>query len=273
MKKSFWVACIILTNSSICFSQVIKKQVHIPLNNLTGIPYTNQQGEIFIQGFEIDNAGSYLFLNGSASLTSLVKFNATKNVYRKTYKDDLGSQLFIYGSKIHIFNYLSNDLSVLDANGNILSKYNHITSDKINSYRFLDSNLIIDVNKPKSFDLDYKLYNLKGQKIKNINNIYNLPPKVYRNDQAVTGVIYLGKWDNKYLFWYIDDKRLDFERFWITNDNGDVLKTKYFQSKQFGNGFEEVGEFKKLRNGTIYILGYNGKDGIITELSPAEMFK
>jgi hypothetical protein len=29
----------------------------------------------------------------------------------------------------------------------------------------------------------------------------------------------------------------------------------------------------KLMNGSIFVLGHNGKDGIVTELSPYEMFK
>jgi len=137
----------------------------------------------------------------------------------------------------------------------------------------VDSSLVIDVvKKSDAGALDYDLYTLSGTKIKRITNPFNLPLRVFKNDQAEPGVLYVGKWGNNYVFWSYDDKRLGYEKFWLANDDGQVLKTAYFQSKQLGMRFENE-QGGKLRNGSIFVLGHIGKEGIVTELSISEMFK
>ena len=37
---------------------------------------------------------------------------------------------------------------------------------------------------------------------------------------------------------------MGYEKFWLVNEDGEVLKTKFFESKQFGLGFENMDEFK-----------------------------
>lgn len=273
MKKSSLLTLLIVINLSVCFSQTgIKRQIVVPMNNLNGVPYSVVEGFLSLDGFEIDKAGNFYFLNGNTKSSILVKVKENKFLYRKTYNGYIGSQLHIFNNNIYVLNYSKNNISVFATNGSLITRYNHITSENINSYRFVDSTLVIDTL-DNSGDLNYALYSIKGQKIKNISNPYNLPDRVFRNEQATGSVLYLGKWNNKYLFWYIDPKRIGYEKFWLVNDDGEVLKTKFFESKQFGTGYEDFEEFKKLRNGSIFVFGHKGKQGIITELSPAEMFK
>jgi hypothetical protein len=191
----------------------------------------------------------------------------------KTFKGYAGSQLYIYDNKVYVLNPVKNNISVYSTNGELVNEVNHFTADTINSYRFIDSTLITDlVTTANGGAWNYCQYNLSGKKKRKINNPYELPSTVYIKDQAKTGVLYLGKWNNKYVFWFIDDSRMGYEKFWLVNEKGTILSTKYFLSKKFGTGFENLEEFKKLRNDSIFIFGHDGKDGIVTELPLTGMF-
>ncbi|MES2377294.1 MAG: hypothetical protein V4553_11975 [Bacteroidota bacterium] len=272
MKNALLTTLLISFNVAASLSQAIK-QTHIPLDNTSGIPFSKQQRDVFVDGFEIDKFGNYYFLGGNTISTWLVKFNGTKSIYRKKQGVNIGQKLYIHNDKVYTFNYLRNTLSVSGMDGEQISTYKKITPQRINSFRFIDSTLIVDNNDKVDISLtNYQLYTLTGQKNGITFNAYNIPEDIVKN-KDIRNSVYLGKWNGKYLFWTVDDKRLDFEKYFLVNNKGAIEKTKSLNSKPFGHGFEDYEEFKKLRNGVIYIFGYKGKGGIITQLSVTEMFK
>lgn len=283
MKRVIFIAILVFVAVSTSFCQsIIIKQTHIPLDNIKGIPYSKSDGELSVDGFDVDEQGNFYFLNigapgsnGLPNSTLIVKYYGNKSIYRKNYKAVIGDNLYIYNKYIYSLNQMTNDICVLTTDGVISNRYKHVTTASINSYRFLDGGLIIDViNNSVGNGMTYDLFTLSGTKVKSIPNAYNLPPSLFVDNRTPTDAVYLGKWNNKNVFWYIDDKRqVGYEKFWIADDDGNVLKTKFFQSKIFGTGFENIEEVKKLRGSSIFIFGHNGKDGIITELSLTEMFK
>jgi hypothetical protein len=272
MKVFVFISAISLVCISLGFGQTIKLQTHIKMDNLNGIPYSIVEGNINVDGFDVDDNGNYYFLVGNQNSSVIVKFSGEKKIFRKTYSEYIGGQLYIYDKNIFVFNQIAKRISLYSTDGSIVNKYDNITSKSVNSYRFVDGNIVIDMIKETDpGSLDYDLYTLFGKRISRISNPYNLPSSVFTGEQAKPGVKFIGKWNGKYIFWEFDENRIEYEKFWLVNEQGTLLKTKYFQSKQFGLGFEYISG--KLRNGNIFVLGHNGKDGIVTELSTAEMFK
>src|ERR1700733_3272045 len=107
-KTKIFLLSVFLTVVSCCSSQIIKRQVRIPLNNLSGVPYyisndvdTHPAG---INGFEIDTAGNYYFMAGDKQkgTTTLAVFKGNKQMYRKTYKTYFASKLCINNDKLYL---------------------------------------------------------------------------------------------------------------------------------------------------------------------------
>lgn len=272
MKRNIVLFAFILSGNMAALAQSpVKKQTHIPLSNLKGIPYTFADRAYYVGGFDVDDSGNYYFLNGDNVVSTLVKFNGDKLIYRKKSKDYTGIQFYISGNNLFVLNYLSHSLYAVDKDGNLLKAYSHFTNKPINTSRFLDTMLVLDVLN-SNMTLNYYAYSLSGKFYKNTQNPFDLPNNIYAKNRSVTDAVYIGKWNDKYVFWDVDSRRQGYEKYWLVNVNGDVLKTRYYQSKVFGETFEIPENYEKIKNNTIYVFGHNGTDGIITELSLSDMF-
>src|SRR5581483_2562699 len=162
-------------------SQIIKKQVIIPLNNLNGVPYNtnNEMRDYSIDGFDIDSSGQYYFVGGNPikGTTVLVVFKDAKVKYRKIYKDYFANKLFIYSDTLYLFDnnhpmnnvgFVKNDLYELNKeNGMILKKHSHIIENTINSYECIDSLIVLwIIDKTKGAgSYFFALINLNGKLI------------------------------------------------------------------------------------------------------------
>jgi hypothetical protein len=272
MKKTILLASFIFFLCIVSRAQSpIKRQIHIPLDNLKGIPYTFSEMNYYVDGFDVDGEGNYYFLNNENGFGTLAKFSGAHQEYRKKSKAYIGNQFYISGDNVLFLNYFSKGLAIFNLNGTFVKNISHFTKQNINSSRFQDSLLILDVMNEKA-TLNYYLYSQSGEFIRKVNNAFALPANVIIKDQAITGVIYLGKWDNEYVFWYIDDKRNGYEKFWIANNTGKIIKTVYYKTNMLGSTFENPGDYTKIKNNSIYILRHNAETGIITELSLKDMF-
>ncbi|MDB5137766.1 MAG: hypothetical protein JWP37_4369, partial [Mucilaginibacter sp.] len=130
------------------FAQVFNKnQSRIPLDNIKGIPYCIANEHYSICGFEVDKKGNMYFLGGQKNAILSV-FHGGKQIYRRIYKefDADKIQLINDDNELLIFNpSKDNSLFALKiSDGSIINKYNNITSENVNSHRFIDSILVID---------------------------------------------------------------------------------------------------------------------------------
>ena len=96
------------------------------------------------------------------------------------------------------------------------------------------------------------------------------------NNLKNNSIQFLGKWNNAFLFWSWEYNK-DVYKFWLQDGNGKVIATVNIEDKMFGNSLYgksgNPNEHRKLRNGSIFILGREGDNAIITELPLKELFK
>ena len=273
LKLSFYVLIMIVI--AFCTSSFTYKQVKIPLNNDNGVPFYKDELAYYIDGFDIDKNGNFYFLAGENAI--LACFTGENLKFRKTFTEFESNQIYLLDDKIYLFDdmFNKNNLFCLDRNnGNIISRNQNILKNSVNSFLFRDTSLIMEIfNNQKSIDMSTELgivlFSLTGKFIKQVNNVYNLPsnlnPKSY-------DVQYLGQWNDDYVYWDYDlDNRL--YKFILRNKKGEIIATQNIDKKVFGKSFYgNPIEHKKLRNGSIYILGHDEKEVIITELPLKELF-
>lgn len=271
MKQTI-IILFILFSSLFAFSQgLIKKQILIPLDNNTGVPfYKNEESnDIAIDGFEIDKDENFYFLGGNRVIY-LVAFSGNKLLYRKTNKEfAVGtSHLYLFNNILYSFNPLSpNTLLALDpANGRVNNVYENITTKKINSFKFAGNSLITQSFNSSKFV--YEKLSLTGGFIKQVSNSYDLPFPVANDFE------FLGKWNDEFVFWAITGNNLDGQTFFLISKTGEILKKRSLPSNSmFGADYaENSSEDRKVRNGFLYVLGRNGKFALITKIPLSSLF-
>jgi len=61
--------------------------------------------------------------------------------------------------------------------------------------------------------------------------------------------------------------------FWEVDSDGHTVLSKPINSVLFGKSFIDTpNEFVKLRNGYVYIVGFKGKNALITKISIKDLF-
>ncbi|MGZ3763779.1 MAG: hypothetical protein ACXVB0_11205 [Mucilaginibacter sp.] len=276
MKKSLLTSLICL-HTLFCFSQNFpKKQTLIPLSNVNGVPFFKDEelNDLVINGFEVDNAG-YFYFRGGNNGQSLAVFSGNKQVFRKTYKECLDCQLYIYKDTLYTFNRQNNDLILLNkSNGLLIKKYAHIISKPINSYKFTDNSLVIELSGDSK--LTYEQYTLFGKFLKQVPNDSAIAQSIIPGKDKDLAQ-FLGKWGNNYVFWdLVDEKDSQIQKFWLVDKDGTVLSTKSLINRNnvFGSSYvDNPDEHRKVRNGKLYVLGHSrtGNFALITEV-PLQSF-
>ena len=273
LKLSFYVLIMIVI--AFCTSSFTYKQVKIPLNNDNGVPFYKDELAYYIDGFDIDKNGNFYFLAGENAI--LACFTGENLKFRKTFTEFESNQIYLLDDKIYLFDdmFNKNNLFCLDRNnGNIISRNQNILKNSVNSFLFRDTSLIMKIfNNQKTIDMSTELgivlFSLTGKFIKQVNNVYNLPSNL---NPKCCNVQFLGQWNDDYVYWDYDlDNRLC--KFILRNKKGEIIVTKNIDEKVFGVPFYgNPIEHRKLRNGSIYILGRDKKEVIITELPLKELF-
>jgi hypothetical protein len=262
------------------FSQSLpQKQILIPLNNLNGVPYDigYEIKDYYIQGFEIDEKGDFYFLGGS-STTYLAKFTGSKLIYRHSFSKNvaIGSQLFFrkdtlytYNSEVPHTTYLINP-----TNGQLIKNYKSKDKEDINSFQFLADGIITESygNSP----VHYYLYDLRGDKIKQVPNKFNLPFMFSSSSAPWATAQFIGMWKDKFVFYSrrIDSNTMK-DGFFTTDNTGKIIQQKVIVNylNTFGQTFaESPPEFRKVRDGNLYVLGRKGKLALITEIPLETLF-
>jgi len=255
------------------------KQIRIPLGNESGVPLYKQDIFYFVNGFDVDEKGYYYFLGGENAI--LACFKGNELVYRKKYDELKANQINILDDKLYLFDFKDekNNLFVLNkADGSIIDSYKNILKNRVNSFLFMDTGLIIEMfdNKKKidmSTQMEFAMFDLTGKFIKQVGNRYDLPKVMYPNEFEVNATQFIGKWNNNFVYWDYDiDNKL--YRFTLRNKECKLIGTANIDKKFFGKPFYgNPIEHKKLRNGNIYILSQDGNDAVITVLPLKVLFK
>jgi len=272
----FFLIMLLSFNCGIVFSQTTYKQTRIPLDNQKGVPFSKISGFYDVDGFEIDSKGNFYFSAGENG--TIAVFNGDKPIYRKSYSEFYYEQLYIFNNRLFVFNsyalgnrrYKNNLFELSLANETILKKRSIAGINWIDSYFFRDTRLIIDTStvKNNNYLTTHLQYDLSGKFVKELrSNIYNLPFDTHDRIGQ-----FLGKWNGNYLFWKWDDDH-DLYKFSLYNSSGVCTDQKNISSKLFGKVFyEDRDENRKLRNGSIFILGRDGKYALVTQIPVKELF-
>ncbi|HZY39190.1 MAG TPA: hypothetical protein VFE53_21185 [Mucilaginibacter sp.] len=259
------------------FSQSFpKKQTLIPLSNVKGVPfYKDDEFGFIVDGFEIDEKNNFYFLGGDPTV-NIAAFSGNKQLFRRTFNKSVpSSQILIYKKHIYTFGEDNNNLYVLDiSNGSLTKTYPPILNKHINSYKFVDSTIIVEVPIDTSFI--YEQYSLSGKYIKRASGPYDIPASVMPSRNPKDSFSLIGKWNNNYVFSGIEVKDLSVEKYLLVNAEGKILATRIVpgNNSTFGENYYESfpTEHRKVRNGNLYVLGLKGNNALITEVPLASLF-
>lgn len=279
-----------------CTSQIIEKQVKIPLNNYSGVPYFNglpyYKGPLKAYGihdFDVDTSGNYYFIKGDQEkgATTLAIFKGNKQKYRKTYNGFYSNNVFIYKNKILMLTssgangeiHSLCEFNIKD--GKIIKEYPRILAGFINIYDDYDSLVVLNVLDTARQSDCFKLLKLNEGLIENAENqnSYNLPDSLFIANPKHIEIQYLGQWREFFLFWAWDAitpgaKGVGYYKFFFEDKHCKIIGISTFDEKIFGKMLFAGGDqYRKLRNSKIYILGQDGKNALITELSVEELYK
>lgn len=272
--KYIVITLIIWINLFVPFSQNFpKKQILIPLDNQKGVPFEigNEIKDYYIEGFEIDDKGDFYFLGGSSTIC-LTKFTGNKLIYRHSFSKNntIGSQLFFRRDTLYTYNSaVPHTTSLINStNGQLIKNYKSKYKEDINSFQFLTDGIVVE-SYGKS-PVHYYLYNLKGDKMKEVLNKYNLPFMEPSSLAPWPTSQFIGMWNDKFVFY---SRRIDSngirDGFFTTDSTGKILQQKVIVDylSTFGQTFaESPPEFRKIRNNNLYVLGRKGKLAVITEI-------
>lgn len=280
MKKRILILLLLLPG--FCWAQnSIFKQIIIPLNNSYGVPYEEIETGYDVIGFDVDNKDEYYFLGGSK--TTLAVFSDNKLKYRTDLKGLNISGVYLqnntlwgFGSKYDFKSKKSiNDLYKINlTKASAYSKKSFITDQSVNYFQFVDSCLVLEfckiMNGPSIFE--YKKYDLSCNFITSVQNRFALPINIYSGSFSQKSINYLGNWKGGYLFESVDS--LGYFKFFLLDKNGQLMASKSIVDKMLGNSFaERPDDFIKFRFNAIYVLGYRGKNAVITKIPMDKLFQ
>ncbi|HZY39189.1 MAG TPA: hypothetical protein VFE53_21180 [Mucilaginibacter sp.] len=273
MKNTILTLLIALTTFS-CFSQSFpKKQTLIPLSNVNGVPFYKDQdtNDWVIDGFDIDKNGTFYFLGGD-NVDCLAVFTGNKQIFRKTYKEVPGRLLYFYQNNLYTLggNKNRNLITALNtSNGSIIKSY-HIPDKHIDEYFFIDSGIVVGAMGDTA--MWYQRYDLSGKYIGVSPNEYNVAPSIIPEKGKFSICELLGKWNGNYVFWGNSDLDASHQLYLVDNE-GKVLAKRIIPNGLTGKGYyEEPGDYRRLRNGSFFVLGRKGNYALITEIPLASFF-
>ncbi|HZY36877.1 MAG TPA: hypothetical protein VFE53_09530 [Mucilaginibacter sp.] len=246
------------------------------MDKVKGVPfYKDDEFGIIVDGFEIDEKNNFYFLGGYPTV-NFAAFSGNKQLFRRTFNKSVPpSQLFIYKKNIYTFDQDKNNLYVLDiSNGSLTKIYPHILNKHVNSYKFVDSTLVVELAVDTSSI--YEQYSLSGRYIKRASGRYNMPQSVMPSRNPKDSFVLIGKWNNNYVFSGIEVKDLSVEKYLLMNAEGKILATRIVprNNSTFGEDYYESfpTEHRKVRNGNLYVLGLKGNNALITEVPLTSLF-
>lgn len=245
-------------------NQSIFKQIRIPLNNSSGVPFYYHNNIYYLEGFEVDEKEKLYFLGGEKP--RLRVFSNSQKLLSKDYSEFQVNPIKLIDDKLYIFDIEKKTLFSLNRyNGEILYQAKFNINRNINSISFLDSTIVIEyiqisndrVKTTRIFDQ----YSLNGELLGRLQNPHNLPSQLYKDDSED---YYLGLYADFLVFWSLNYETFE-EMILLKNKNGDIIENLALQKDLIGAPFYgNPPEHKLLRNSKIYILGHNKNEAIVT---------
>lgn len=263
---------IVLIFSTYLFSEELNQEKI----NLNKLPCSRTKFEIDISGFEIDSQENMYFLGGTNN--TLKQFNKTGTViFEKSFTEFNTNSIKLIRNEILIFDNFQNknNLIHIDTNtGQITRFVNHLTDSRVNSYYFTDSSIVLEIFKKQNSDhgFEYQVFDLLGEYLFSTNNKYNLPSSLFKEENNLKVMSYLGKCGDNYIF-----KNYNFDnnyiRLGLFNNDGKIEKYIKIYVKIFGHFFAPApDDHWKIVNNNLFVLGYKTGNAIITKLNLNEIF-
>jgi hypothetical protein len=265
------------------------KQIRIPLNMQTGIPFVRdaKEDQYIIEGFEVDSSENFYFLAGKAATLACLSKDG-KSIYRKTFLNFVPGEMHILGNKIYFFEIGLKSLYTLveidKSDGMFVQQYPKMIAKVLRSYgsqqldgyqfdEFRDSVLHITyidsggVEKPKTI-----CFNLRAELIPNCNDHLANSPAVDSESQYER----LGKWGKDYVLGrFDDDNNNKYDLSLRDSANNEIAKSfvdRRYLGKPMCGEYCMPKEHRKVRNGKLYMLNRDKNMVVITEIDLAVTF-
>jgi len=246
----------------------------ILLSNLSGVPFYKDVSlnDIGVSGFEVDEKGNFYFFGGEKT-ACLAAFSGDRQLYRKPYREfSGGSKLHLYKNNLYSYLFDANGdpifIRINVANGSYSKINNSLTSKKHFASSIVDSSIVFEEHGEGRDSIYYEQYSLAGAYIKRALNLYNTP-FINLPDKDCE---FAGTWNGNYVFWGIPESKVYVEKLWLVDKTGKILASRTLPEGFSGRGYaENPEEDRKVRNGSLYVLGRRGHFALITEV-PLQTF-
>jgi len=280
----------ICSYSSLGQSQVNPyKQISIPLNLQSGIPYSkdHEDGDYYVEGFDVDSNENFYFLGGNKATLACFS-NEGKSLYRRSFSNLVPGQMNIWEKKIYFFEIGVNNLNTLveidKSNGMVIQQYPKTITKVLKSYgykqiyayqfdEFLDSILHITYIDSGGIENTKTIcFNLRAELIPDCGqHVANGPPIASEGRFE-----HLGKWGNKYVLGrFDDDDNNKYDLSLRDSANNEIAKSfvdRRYLGKPMCGTYCMPQEHRKVRNDKLYMLNRDKNMAVITEIDLATIF-
>lgn len=274
------------------------RQIVLPLGGREGVPYFDAQGEGYlVDGFAVDveEENVYFTAGGKEAVIFCYSLKENRAVYRKPLKvASSGSLRFIDGKL-----YTLAQWTVFCKHSVIVSQINPATGEvvetkqgkspvSINSLIFVDDKISLWCieNLPQMEDKfwqgeyvssidSYFLFDLSGNKIEAMDNLYHLNPVILTGDQKIEHSQYIGRYQGKPVFYDVSDRHV---LFYLVDDNGQVIKqSPALPDSEIGLPFNAASQgnpedHKLIVGDKMYILAEKDGKAVISVYRMADLF-
>ena len=249
--------------------------VFIPLNKVIGIPTVEDNINIYLNGFEVDEEEVFYFLSGQKA--TLMKFNKYKAIGRYEFNKFYPSSIYLNNDTLFIFDnkFKKNNLFCLSKNGEILYSYDNIIDKVVNNYIFYNSFLILNIYEYKPNDFlnaknKYYKYTLSGKFLIDSES----KEAIYGFEIPKTKGDLIGTWNDNLIMWKINNEGNNiFFKVDKSNNKIDFVEVKNIFDFAFygqeGNPLDHC----IVRNEKIYMLGKIENNAAIIIIPLEKLFK
>ncbi len=283
MKYLFLSIVFIVMSIQDCIAVYIPKQIRISMNDINGGMFFNENNDDFyINGFAVDSLENFFFCGGK-EVHYISCFSKDKKQFSEKLSFLSFGPMFLKDGCLYFYTVNNGD--------NILKEYAikstsiSLTRDieimsvkKMNSIFFTDTAFIIELLEVEKISgmvhlkSKYQLFDLSCQYQCDVENLYNLPQSVFKED----GTQFIGMYQQYYVFYSVLDSSTC--KIFMRNQQGDIVASQNLPLELLGTMLNSSytgnpEEHKKISNGNLYILGNKQKDLVITIFPLKDLFE
>lgn len=248
-------------------SESVFTQISIPLESIAVANSTSDR-IASISGFEVDSTNNVYVISNDFKLkkSRITAFSKGKKILDK-YNPFLSRKLYLLGKTLITEYNVHNNITIrfIDRNNGILLKTFQIRLlYPINEVLFDKNFIAIEYYVPNKITASYDYYSYDGKVLKIKPNSYLKGSTSFVEHHTAEGALFVGKYEEN-LVYTGSDLDTGKDKFWITTLSNKVNDSVSVSSLYLGMPLQDLSEFSKIRNKSIWTMRSKGNKIIISK--------